>query len=702
MKKVLVFIFITITIVIAINYSWFSEGKIIANGSEENFNIFRSQKTADYSSSFWYPGGTGYKSGFNIGGYPVFSLLGFLENKDVPAFLRQGILLGALMIVGILSMSLLLHFGLRVNYLITFVGSFFYLFNIYSMTQIWKRFLYNGMFAWAYLPLFVFLWIKWLERANFAWLLIFSLSTFFFSSTFAPPTFLFAIWTPAIIFSIVLSWQNRKEKKQLFKIILLSVIGFTAWAVANFWWFYPAMTLSRGYASEAIGGIKIDFDSLRAVSQYFPAWEVALLRQGWYLGPENDWNNFYHNPVVILINIGVFLIAFYGMIKSKGQKYRSFLLSLGFIGFFVSKGTNFPLGHTFFYWLFSLFPITTALRNSYEKFGLVWLLPYAIFFAIGFHKFIIRFQLKARLLYSAILLILFLVILVYPMWSGVIFPPKHRIAVPSYYIEANNYLKNLAGWSVPNRVFHIPYFLQLDRLKYTWGFAGVDPTDSLFDFESATIPKIPLYMNFYERFPLYWEINRFPRILGFFGIEYIISHRDSIYPKIDLNKLEQSITSWEGVASKKEFGPLEVYALEKSLVKPRIYATTSVINISDTDKIIEFILNGSYDPEKNEVFMDTGRIKLDLGQNNAEAIKIDFRKISNDHYEVKLKDITGPYILVLNNTFDNAWQLKIDGQFIDKHFIVNGFANGWSIDKKGDYTADVKLAVWPWEVVKAL
>ena len=53
--------------------------------------------------------------------------------------------------------------------------------------------------------------------------------------------------------------------------------------------------------------------------------------------------------------------------------------------------------------------------------------------------------------------------------------------------------------------------------------------------------------------------------------------------------------------------------------------------------------------------------------------------------------------MVLNNTFDKLWRVKIDDQIINKHFIVNEFANGWVVERKGDYKIDVRLKVWPWD-----
>src|SRR3990172_12293584 len=100
MRNGIIFFLVTAAAVAIIIFSWFSEGKIISNTSEENLNIFHAQKTAERYSTSWLQMGTGVKVAFNMPSYPTFALLGFLESANVPVFFTQAIFLGALMIVG--------------------------------------------------------------------------------------------------------------------------------------------------------------------------------------------------------------------------------------------------------------------------------------------------------------------------------------------------------------------------------------------------------------------------------------------------------------------------------------------------------------------------------------------------------------------------------------------------------------------------
>lgn len=690
LKKSIILFLIPLVSLIIIS-SWFSEGKIISNTSEEILSIFHSQKTAEHNSTFWYPGGTGYKTPFSVSSYPVLAGLGWLEKIGVPPFARQAVLLFTLMLVGVSSVYLLVRKGLNLENPVAIIGSLFYLLNIYSMTQIWKRFIYTHITAWAYLPLFIFLWIKWVNTRRPLWLIIFLSSSLLFTNSFSNPVFILTIWAPAFIFVIERLWSERKKGNQVAYTIIISLVGLIFWSLVNIWWLYPTLTLGSSWTAQTGQTTQGDFESLRAVSQSFPIQEILLLRQSWFLGSSNDWNDFYHNPFIILLNIGVFLMVIYGVIRSKGYRFRGFLLSLGFIGLFISKGTNFPFGYTFFHILFSKLPLSTALRNSYEKFGLVWLLPYAIFFAIGFYSFVCKFKRQTQFLLGGLIISLFCGLLVYPMWNGDIFPPKHRLNVPAYYIEANNYLDGRNS----QIIFNIPFLLEQELRTYSWGYIGEDPSQNLFNAVPIAKPVASYYYRFYKIFPELLYNNQFPKVLGLLGVSDVVVNKDSIYPKINLSETFNYLDKWEEINSEREFGELRIYSLDQKLIKSRVYTVSDII-ISETPKeSLEKVLNGSINTD-NSVFV-LQKEKPSNIPNSFIKPKIAFQKINAADYLVQISESKGSFILILNESFDISWKAKIDNKLLGNHFIANGFANGWIINEKGDFQIELKLAVWPWD-----
>ena len=683
----LVFLLIPIITLIII-FSWFKEGKIISNNSEENLNIFYSQSSASHYQTVWYPIDTGFKTGFAVSKYPTFAILEILEKIGISASLRQAILLSAFMMIGMFSMYLLINRGLSFSHSVSLIGSIFYNLNIYSMTQIWKRFLYAHMAAWAYLPLFIFLWIKWIDSKKIIWLFIFLFTSLFFSYTFSQPAFLITLWSSAGTYVLVKAWQSKHQINEIIRIFLRTLVGFILWSLVNIWWLYSTLTLGASWNDKVGNTWESDLSSLHAVSSSFPLSEVLLLRQSWYLGHGNDFFDFYHNPFIYSISLVILLLVIFGLIKSKDQPFRKYLILLAGVGLFISKGTSSPFGYTFFQFLFSNFPLTTALRNSYEKFGIVWLLPYTIFFAIGFYQFFLRFKSTFRSLYLILALFLFCGLLIFPMWNGDIFPSKHRVALPNYYIEANIFLNS----QKIERKFHIPFLTEPNPMTYDWGYVGIDPSGNIFDSEDLSSAVVPLYNKTLKLLSGYFDKKYVSNIFGLLGIQYIVFQRDIVYPEVDFVKTQKQIESWQGVSKAKTFGKLDLYFIDPKIVKPRIYVSGTVVKSTSLAEALNRVASNEWDEASVFTIQDFG-IEL----RDSLTPRISYTKISTTQYKVSVRGSFNPYILVFNNTYDESWKVRVDNQIIGKHFIVNGFANGWLIDRTGNYDVNIDLAVWPWD-----
>lgn len=73
--------------------------------------------------------------------------------------------------------------------------------------------------------------------------------------------------------------------------------------------------------------------------------------------------------------------------------------------------------------------------------------------------------------------------------------------------------------------------------------------------------------------------------------------------------------------------------------------------------------------------------------------EVSFRKLNNSEYDVTIKNANSKYALILSELYDPAWVITSqDGVVTASHFLANGYANGWIIDKKGDYKIKVKFA----------
>lgn len=88
----------------------------------------------------------------------------------------------------------------------------------------------------------------------------------------------------------------------------------------------------------------------------------------------------------------------------------------------------------------------------------------------------------------------------------------------------------------------------------------------------------------------------------------------------------------------------------------------------------------------------------DLSQDQAKSTEsptITYQKIDPTRYEVKIVNATMPFFMVFDENYHSGWQASVEDKLVgdENHFIVNGFANCWYINKKGTFTITLKF--WP-------
>jgi len=75
--------------------------------------------------------------------------------------------------------------------------------------------------------------------------------------------------------------------------------------------------------------------------------------------------------------------------------------------------------------------------------------------------------------------------------------------------------------------------------------------------------------------------------------------------------------------------------------------------------------------------------------------QISFKKYNPTYYEIKVSNATTPYFLSFRQLFHPSWKIKINEngemETVPPHVLVDGFANGWYLDKLGSYTLIVEF-----------
>lgn len=653
-RRILVSLLVILSIFLG--FIWFRGGNFLGSG-EEGLSLYSPEKTARLYRYAWFETGTGIPIPVYLPRAPLFSAVAVLTRLKLPIFAVQALVFIALFITAELSVFWLVYefIGQSKKPLVAGFAAIFYLFNPYTLSQVWARFLYSGMFAWAFLPLFLFLWIKCLRPRRLSWFLVFLLSTLIFSNAFGQPAYLFTLWIPAGLFFAIELWRNRKKGEEAARLFFNSLAILALWVLVNLWWIYPCIKVGTSAFSE-ISAWKTNFDTLRGVSKYFPTSQIILLRQGFLFGKESYLYNFYHRPWVYAINMGVLSIAILGLITSRREKNWPYLAVLAFIGWFVSKGTNPPLGYSFFKFLFFNFPFTAALRNSYEKFGLVWLLPYSIFFALGAGWIYRRLRPKIREIVVGIVLVLSCCVLVWPMWTGDVFAKNVRVEVPDYYKQANDFLNKDKN---DGRLLMLP-IIPGDGVAYTWGYRGVEPSEFLFDRPAVSKIFRTKYADekYRELYNAFINDKNYNKFLDEMNIKYLVLHHD----------LDAKLSNASSSAQAED-------TLKKN---PKINFIKKIGELS----VYEYIENTNA-----SLFITEGE----------DAPSISYQKLNTTHYTINVQNAKNPYKLIFKETFNHLWKARIDGEKLDEHFLIYNYANGWQIKRCGDYTINIVFKVWPWE-----
>jgi hypothetical protein len=646
------FFVIALTLVLV----WFDKGLIIASG-ESGPLFYNPAIIFQKVTSSWILFGTGMPQSAFLAAKPFLFFLVFL-NELFPSWLAQQVVFFLLLLLGLSGFYFLVSvlFKNQKFILLPLLSSIFYLFNLYVQTQVWQRLLFVHFFAWSFFPWFLGFGILFLsaeKKAAFRFLLLFLFSSVIFSYIFVQPVFVITFWAPLALYWLIRVFSLDKPLIGVFKFLFL----LTVWVGINFWWVYPDWVVSRQVFYQSFSDT-YNLDSLVGVSQYFPTSQILLLRQSFLLGKDSIFYNFYSQPWIIGVSVLILMIVVLGIFTSIRKKYWLYLITLLLVGWFISKGSNPPFGYSFYQFLFSTFPFTAILRNPFEKFGLVFVFSYTIFFALGIEAIYKRFKLKIRQFLVVAVLVLCCGVLVWPMWTGVIYQSA-KVKPPKYYSQANKFLSQFGG---EGRILMLP-MIAGDGVKMSWGYGGIEPSEFLFDRSAVSkILRTKYYDNVY--WDLYKDLNEKRTInsskLKNLNISFLILRKDlqsGLSDKdLSLSDVRQAVSQNQDIKFLKTFGDLEIY---------------------------EFTSN-----KDGQIFEIV---------NNRE-IELSYEKLGAKNYKVDVKNVvTSPFNLVFKSTYNNLWEARIGREKLSSHFLDYGYANGWKINQQGSYTIDVVFKVWPWE-----
>lgn len=514
---------------------WFGNG-LIHGGGEEGILFYNPQKMLQLSTSVWAEYTTGNAIMVWLQQSPIMYLSAIFAKSGLQPFLFQATVFYILMVIGLFSVYYLTLNLLEENKnekLISFVSAIFYLFNPFTLSQVWGRSLSAQYFAFALLPLALLLFCLGLKRKKYIFGVLLVLTSSILAIAYQFLTFIIVYWLVLLIYLIHSAVISKDRAKEAFFGIKFIFFISVSWLFLNFWWFAPLFLSFGNVNSAGAPSLESNLGTLLGVSRTFTLDVIVRLLQRGYFFDATAYSQIYSTipfQLVSFIPLFFVIIGTFKLLRSREQiKFRFFVVLL-ILGLFVSLGANFP-SEWLFVWLFKSFAFLQAFRNPFEKFGLVYVLGYSPIFAYGLVSFLEKKKTRKFLL--VLILVLTCVVYAWPMWTGRViagYDKKIGLDIPTYYKDLHNWLKVQGN---DFRLLMTPIWSS-DSAFYQWNnaarYQGSDPM--LFMMDQPVISNGahgPYYYDFITNVRNYMRREDVVPALFLFRTKFLIDRKDAIF-----------------------------------------------------------------------------------------------------------------------------------------------------------------------------
>lgn len=598
---------------------------------------------------------------------PFFWILRLLSSMSISGVLLQAVTFLLLIMTGVWSVYFLLKITIvddmdekwNKKYMlyqyIPVVGAIFYLLNPYSMVQIWGRGLYSQFFPFALIPLFLVLFIWGLKRKKIIFGFMALISSFFLSVSFGQPSYILSLMLiMGVLFIFYLQISKPKDRKYF---ILYFFTISLLWLLINTWWVWPLFKTIGGTAAK-LGDLEYNIGSLRGISKDSPLSVVIRLTHKFMF--TGTYGNSYTSLTFQLMSWLLPVTLIFSMQSFKKLKYFKFYASIFLVALIIVLGTNMPFGWAFL-WLFEKISVLQVFRNPYEKMGLVLMLAYTPFFAIG----AITMSLKTRIPAKMLIVILFLIsgIYVWPMWTGQFaggLTMTPWIKVPNYYKLTDEWISSRDSDA---RIIQFP-LNPGDGVFYTWEhpYRGIEPSE--FIFSNSSIGRNVAVNKIYYNVLL----ERFDTL-----------QKNAFGPDPDISKSEFRSDNLYQELSKLNIRFIVLhYDIDEKL--SGIKSANETADYLSQQKNIEKV--------KSIGLLDIYEVNPDVKLNHIHSpnAEITYKKLSPTLYTFNVINGKKPTKIHFLETYNPEWELIVDKNKYETHSRVFSYANSWTIDKEGTYS----------------
>lgn len=579
------------------------------------------------------------------------------------------------------------------KYLISFVAAVFYVYNLYYLQQIFDQAI---TLSYIFAPLTLFLILRGLRTGKLLLhSILIGLLSFFYSPV-NPNSYLVGI---IIIISLIVilaaKYLIKKDYGRLYKLLKISLLSGLFSLLVGAYILVPDYYYLNVNASKIQTG---SADWLTGVSKTTSFFNVLRLAGAWDW--YEKWNGEFYAPYAQVYTQNIFFIilsaipavlALLGLIYSKNM-WKYFFACLSIIGIVLAMGSHQPTGGIYFF-LYNHLPGFWIFRSPWYKFSVFIVFGFAGLIALYAENLTKKFSEKKIL----ITLTAFFILLAFPLFLGTRFTrPSQRhgnlaslqVIIPDYVFETAKWFNKKEG---NERILMVPQ-IAWESTAYNWNYGNLFPP--LY----TLLEKNPILFLPYDRQGPGTELLKAAKLsfynpdstpsanyLAFLNTRYLVNQKDFSYfyfraPENGEN-VEKLVNSQKEFSKVESFGNWDIYETEKFL--PKIYASGKILKLNSLFEA------GGLELSLNPAFILRNEGNLDLEEEFESKTQIIYKQITPTFYRVSVKT-SKPFYLIFSESFDKNWVLDFSQEQKYKHFLVNSFANGYLVNKTGEYEIGLK------------
>jgi len=593
---------------------------------------------------------------------------------------------------------------------------------------------------WIYiifLPLILGMYIKGLNERRglkyiFLMCVVWALTC---TSGYVDPKLAILDWAPLFLYFVFHMLVNRNKKETIRSLRFTGAL-LALWSALNAYWILQvAFSLKETIASalnvySAVGITRLEAYKLSSV----PLSEALRLLGLWALHSEYKgfpyfyWAPAYDTSIFIAIGFLMPLLAFASLLCKPRNKHVLFFSLVAIAGLFLMNGAYPPFGWINIYLVTHIPFAIEVFSNPYMTGGMYLVLGYA--FLLGYATSILYNRtLKVKLRFSpnmsrifGCILVCFIIFLIagvyaFPLWTGEVLYPGNEIMasgrfnIPSYYYDASSWLDAQHG---EFNVFPLPYSI-VSYGAYTWepkGFNGPDPTESILHrpvVSSVSGGGIGMYV---AKSIISNSSDEVAKILALMNVKYVLFHQDANWKFLDghewyistsAESFQSFLRAQSGLNFEKSFGELDFYRNEYWRPMHIYAASTAILVDGGLDEMIQVIEKDNFVPGESVLLLSDQLEPQQISalqtsnltsSNSTDNVSVTYEKINPTNYVVHV-NASKSFYLVFSESYHKDWLAYADGQQVpnEYHYMANGFANSWYINKTGSFT--VTLEFWP-------